>query len=164
MLAEPVLRRHARIPSQDNLVRFLVIAPERTELVRYKLERSPLLRQAMEAGNWHVIKANHLRTWAAHEELAVAELEPFIGLDPLDRAVRRADAAVRRRRRPDRLTRGRGRPRCLRDAGDARPVGPAPAALYPVSTISRRAAPAPRAAQATTRPAFDRRPGAGDRA
>jgi hypothetical protein len=83
MLAEPVLRRHARIPSQDNLVRFLVIAPERTELVRYKLERSPLLRQAVDAGNWHIIKANHLRTWAAHEELSVAELEPYIGIDPL---------------------------------------------------------------------------------
>ncbi|HEX7474121.1 MAG TPA: hypothetical protein VF323_13640 [Candidatus Limnocylindrales bacterium] len=83
MLAEPVLRRHARIPSQDNLVRFLVIAPERTELVRYKLERSPLLRQAMDAGNWHVLKANHLRTWAAREDLSVAELEPLIGLDPL---------------------------------------------------------------------------------
>ena len=83
MLAEPILRRHARIPSQENLVRILVIAPERTELVRYKLERSPLLRQAIEAGNWHLIKANHFRTWAAHEELELAELEPFIGLDPL---------------------------------------------------------------------------------
>jgi hypothetical protein len=60
-----------------------VIAPERTELVRYKLERSPLLRQAMEAGNWHVLKANHLRTWTADEELSVADLEPYIGLDPL---------------------------------------------------------------------------------
>ncbi len=83
MLAEPVLRRHAHIPNQDNLVRFLVIAPERTELVRYKLERSPLLRQAVEAGNWHVIKANHLRAWTATEELAIADLEPYIGLDPL---------------------------------------------------------------------------------
>ena len=44
MLGEPLLRRHARIPPDDALVRFLVIAPERTELVRYKLERSPLLR------------------------------------------------------------------------------------------------------------------------
>ena len=33
-----------RIPPDESLVRFLVIAPERTELVRYKLERSPLLR------------------------------------------------------------------------------------------------------------------------
>ena len=32
----------------DRLVRFLVVAPERTDLVRHKLERSPLLRAAME--------------------------------------------------------------------------------------------------------------------
>ena len=25
----------------------------------------------------------HFRTWAAHEELELGELEPFIGLDPL---------------------------------------------------------------------------------
>ena len=37
MLGEPLLRRHARIPPDESLVRFLVIAPERTELVRYKL-------------------------------------------------------------------------------------------------------------------------------
>ena len=48
MLGEPLLRRHARIPAERMLVRFLVIAPERTELVRYKLERSPLLRAALE--------------------------------------------------------------------------------------------------------------------
>jgi hypothetical protein len=82
MLGEPLLRRHARIPVDDNLVRFLVIAPERTELVRYKLERSPLLRQAIEAHNWHVLKANHLRTWASRETASIADLEPFLGLDP----------------------------------------------------------------------------------
>ena len=37
MLGEPLLRRHVRIPPDDSLVRFLVIAPERTELVRYKM-------------------------------------------------------------------------------------------------------------------------------
>ena len=82
MLGEPILRRHARIPKDDNLVRFLVIAPERTELVRYKLERSPLLRGAIETDNWHILKSNHLRTWAARETASMADLEPFLGLDP----------------------------------------------------------------------------------
>ena len=82
MIGEPLLRRHARIPKDDNLVRFLVVAPERTELLRYKLERSPLLRQAFEADNWHILKSNHLRAWAAHETASIADLEPFIGLDP----------------------------------------------------------------------------------
>ena len=44
MLGEPLLRRHARIGDDERLVRFLVVAPERTDLVRHKLERSPLLR------------------------------------------------------------------------------------------------------------------------
>jgi hypothetical protein len=83
MLGEPLIRRHGHIPPDDNLVRFLVILPERTELVRYKLERSPLLRQAMDAGNWHIFKANHLRNWAAREEVSLADLEPLLGLDPL---------------------------------------------------------------------------------
>lgn len=83
MLGEPLLRRHARIPPGDSLIRFLVIAPERAELVRYKLERSPLLRTALAEANWHVVKADHLRTFLARDPLDLADLEPFLGLDPL---------------------------------------------------------------------------------
>ena len=56
MLGEPLLRRHARIPQEESIVRFLVVAPERTELVRHKIERSPLIREAMERDNWHVLE------------------------------------------------------------------------------------------------------------
>ena len=82
MLGEPLLRRHARIPSDEGIVRFLVIAPERTELVRFKLARSALLRTAMDEGNWHVIKSNHLQTFLAQEPLDLGDLEPYLGLDP----------------------------------------------------------------------------------
>jgi len=82
MLAEPVLRRHARIPPADELIRFLVIAPERTELVRHKLERSPLLRDSLAAGNWHILKSNHVRALAARESPSLTDLEPYLGLDP----------------------------------------------------------------------------------
>jgi hypothetical protein len=83
MLGEPLLRRHARIPADDSLIRFMVIAPERAELVRYKLERSPLLRAALAESNWHIVKADHLRTFLARDPLDLADLEPFLGLDPL---------------------------------------------------------------------------------
>jgi hypothetical protein len=83
MLGETLLRRHARIPPDERLVRFLVIAPERTELVRYKLARSPLLRAAIDEGPWHIIKSNHLRDFLAGEEPALDALEPLLGLDPL---------------------------------------------------------------------------------
>jgi hypothetical protein len=82
MLGEPILRRHARIPQHDGLVRFLVVAPERSELIRHKLERSPLLREAFERDNWHVLKWNHLRAFLAREPLSLDGLEPFVGLDP----------------------------------------------------------------------------------
>ena len=82
MLGEPVLRRHARMPTDDRVVRFLVVLPERSELVRHKLDRSPLLRDALEAGSWHLLKANHLRDWARRDEPALADLEPLLGLDP----------------------------------------------------------------------------------
>jgi hypothetical protein len=82
MLGEPLLRRHARIPPDESLIRFLVIAPERTELVRYKLARSPLLRNALDEGNWHIIKSAHLRTFLDRDPLELGDLEPYLGLDP----------------------------------------------------------------------------------
>jgi hypothetical protein len=83
MLGEALLRRHARIPPDDSLIRFLVVAPERAELVRYKLERSPLLRAALESGNWHIIKSDHLRAFLARDPLDLDDLEPYLGLEPL---------------------------------------------------------------------------------
>ncbi|MGZ9159544.1 MAG: hypothetical protein ACXW4T_00145 [Candidatus Limnocylindrales bacterium] len=83
MLGEPLLRRHARIEPDDRLIRFLVIAPERTELVRHKLDRSPLLRSAMERGGWTIIKWDHLRTFLEAETPDLDDLEPLIGLDPV---------------------------------------------------------------------------------
>jgi hypothetical protein len=83
MLGEPLLRRHARIAPDDSLIRFLVIAPERAELVRYKLERSPLLRAALDEAGWHIVKSDHLRAFLARDPMDLADLEPYLGLDPL---------------------------------------------------------------------------------
>jgi hypothetical protein len=82
MLSDTVLRRHARIPQDERLVRFLVVLPERAELVRHKLERSPLLREGLETGAWHLVKANHVRDWVARDQVGLADLEPLLGLDP----------------------------------------------------------------------------------
>jgi hypothetical protein len=57
--------------------------PERTELIRLKLERSPLLREAFERDNWHVLKWNHLRSFLARDEISLDALEPYLGLDPV---------------------------------------------------------------------------------
>jgi hypothetical protein len=83
ILADALLRRHARIGVDDRLIRFLVIAPERTDLVRYKLERSPLLRAAIDDGGWNIIKWPHLRDFLAMDGPGLDGLEPLIGLDPV---------------------------------------------------------------------------------
>ncbi len=83
MLGEPLLRRHVRIPPDPSLVRFLVIVPERAELVRYKLARSPLLRAAIDEANWHIVKADHLRSFLGRDPLDLGDLEPYLGLDPM---------------------------------------------------------------------------------
>jgi hypothetical protein len=83
ILGEPLLRRHTRIGADEKLIRFLAVAPERTDLVRHKLERSPLLRAAMDAYGWHIIKWDHLRTFLAAEKPELEDLEPLLGLDPL---------------------------------------------------------------------------------
>ncbi|MBX3031115.1 MAG: hypothetical protein KF809_13285 [Chloroflexi bacterium] len=82
MLGEPVLRRGAAIPTTDTLVRFLVIPAARTELVRLKIERSPLLRERLEQDNWHILKAEHLRSLMASETPSLDDLAPLLGLDP----------------------------------------------------------------------------------
>jgi hypothetical protein len=84
MLGEPVLVHHARYTADEKVVRFLVVPPERTELVRFKLGRSALLRKAFDEGNWHILKWNHLLSFAARTEpeRSLADLEPYLGLDP----------------------------------------------------------------------------------
>jgi len=82
LLTEPLLARGRRIPTDDRLVRFLVLPDERIELARLKLARSPLLRGAMDADNWHILKWDHVRRLQAQEEASLEQLAPLIGLDP----------------------------------------------------------------------------------
>jgi hypothetical protein len=83
ILGDALLRRHARIAPDDRLIRFLVVAPERTDLIRHKLDRSPLLRAAIEEHGWNIIKWDHLRTFLAADRPDLDDLEPLLGLDPV---------------------------------------------------------------------------------
>jgi hypothetical protein len=82
MLTDALLRRGPRIPSDETVVRFLVIPRERVELVRLKLARSPLLRRALADQNWHILKSDHLRRLHARDEAGLDQLAPVLGLDP----------------------------------------------------------------------------------
>ena len=83
MLGEPVLRRGRGIQADERIVRFLVLPAERVELLRRKLEHSPVLRAAMAAGNWHVLRMDALDRFAARPSPVLGELEPYLGLDPV---------------------------------------------------------------------------------
>jgi hypothetical protein len=81
MMGEPVLVRHARYAADDKCVRFLVVPPERAELIKFKVARSPLLRKSIEDRNWHFMKWNHLAEYAVRPDATLADLEPYLGLD-----------------------------------------------------------------------------------
>ncbi len=83
MLGEAVLRRGRSIPPDERIVRFLVLPPERVDLLRRKLEGSPVLRAALEAGNWHVLRTDALGRFAALQSPGLGGLQPYLGLDPV---------------------------------------------------------------------------------
>jgi hypothetical protein len=82
MLSEPVVRRGRLIPPDERIVRFLVVPPERVELLRRKVEGYPILRKAIEESNWHFLRTDALRRLAARTTVALDDLEPYLGLDP----------------------------------------------------------------------------------
>jgi hypothetical protein len=82
MLGEPVLRRGRGIAPDDRIVRFLVTVPERSELLRAKLRHAPVLRRAMDEGNWHFLRLDALRRFAALPAPSLEDLQPYLGLDP----------------------------------------------------------------------------------
>ena len=82
MLGEPVLRRGRSIAPDDRIVRFLVTVPERSELVRAKLSHAPVLRRAMDEGNWHIVRLDSLQRFAALTAPSLEDLQPYLGLDP----------------------------------------------------------------------------------
>jgi hypothetical protein len=81
-LDEAVLKRGPRIETTDNVVRFLVIPDERTELLRLRLARSPVLRARMAADNWHILKWSHVRRLQRSSRADLSVLSPLLGLDP----------------------------------------------------------------------------------
>ena len=77
------------------VIRFLVVAPERADLVRFKIARSPLLRDALDAGTWHIVKSDQLRAFLARDPLDLGGPGAVPRPRPERGARRRADAPVR---------------------------------------------------------------------
>ena len=82
VLDEPILKRGPQIETSDSLVRFLVVPDERAPLVRLRLARSPILRERMSEGNWHILKWSNVRRMHAAKRADLSTLSPLLGLDP----------------------------------------------------------------------------------
>jgi hypothetical protein len=81
-LDEPVMKRGPRIETNDNMVRFLVVPDERAPLLRWRLRRSPILRQRLEHDNWHILKWSSVVRLHASPRASLSALGPLLGLDP----------------------------------------------------------------------------------
>jgi len=94
MLGDPVLVRHSRFPSDDKVVRFLVVPPERAELGAIQTRSfaaASAARSRAQLARSQVGPAGRLR--GAHGRVADG-LEPYLGLDA-DAAAGEPAAVVR---------------------------------------------------------------------
>jgi hypothetical protein len=69
--------------TEEGINRYLVIPEERGDLVSFKLERSPWLRQAVATGCWQLIKYRHLSQLASATEIDRHDLKKIVGLRPI---------------------------------------------------------------------------------
>jgi len=76
---------------EKDINRYLVIPEERGDLMSFKLERSPRLRQAMVTGRWQFIKYRHLSQLARATEIDRHDLKKIVGLRPI---IEQAEAQI----------------------------------------------------------------------
>lgn len=62
---------------------YFVLPEARSDLIRFKLQRSPLLQRALAQGGWDFIKYRHLRRLAQAPELDRHDLKKIVGLEPI---------------------------------------------------------------------------------
>ncbi len=63
--------------------RIVIVAEARQELIRLRLSRSVWLRKPLAEQGWQFIRDTDLLSWVNQEEIALADLDSFVGLDLL---------------------------------------------------------------------------------
>lgn len=90
-LGELLLRRHAVIPSDREVVRLLVIAPALAPLLQLRLARDERLSAAWDEGNWHLLAADRVSALARLAAPRLVDLEGHLGAEPPARAAAQLD-------------------------------------------------------------------------
>jgi len=86
VLDSTALSRLLALQSPDDSTakrKIVIVAEARQQLLRLKLARSMWLRKPLAEQGWQFIKDADLQSWASHEEIALADLDSFVGLDLL---------------------------------------------------------------------------------
>jgi hypothetical protein len=86
VLDSATLSRLLSLPPMDGYspMRKLVIIPERRQdLLRLRLARSMWMRRQLAARGWQFVRDVDLQSWAGQEQVAIADLDSLVGLDPL---------------------------------------------------------------------------------
>ena len=121
MLGDVLLRRHARIPTEDGSSGSLPDPARAAELARHKLESSPVLREAMEAGQLAPDPVAPPRRLAGPRAARPRRPGAVPRARSADRAPRRADGPLRSGRALDRRTHRTGPPAIRNHQGDVLP-------------------------------------------
>ncbi len=90
-IGELLLKRHAQIASDREVVRLLVLAPTLVPLLQLRLAGDERLAAAWESGNWHLLAADRVAALARLEAPRLADLEGHLGAEPPQRHAAQLD-------------------------------------------------------------------------
>lgn len=81
-IGELLLRRHALIASDREVVRLLVLAPALVPLLQLRLASDERLSAAWESGNWYLLAADRVAALSRLAAPRLADLEGHLGAEP----------------------------------------------------------------------------------
>ena len=90
-IGELLLKRHAQIASDREVVRLLVLAPALVPLLQLRLAGDERLAATWESGNWHLLAADRVAALARLEAPRLADLEGHLGAEPPQRHAAQLD-------------------------------------------------------------------------
>lgn len=90
-IGDLLLRRHAQIAGDREVVRLLVLASALVPLLQLRLAGDERLAAAWESGNWHLLAADRVAALARLEAPRLADLEGHLGAEPPQRHAAQLD-------------------------------------------------------------------------
>lgn len=92
-IGEILLQRHAKIASDQETVRLLVLPPVLVPLLQLRLAGDVRLAAAWESGNWHLLATDRIAALARLQTPRLADLEGHLGAEPPQRHAAQLDLA-----------------------------------------------------------------------